>query len=630
MTRLRPHRIALALVLAFSALLECYRLGQNGWANTYYSAAVKSMLGSLHNFFFVSSDPGGLVSVDKPPVGLWLQTVSAAIFGFHPLSLLLPEALCAVAAVGVMYLIVAPRFGVWPAVAAAAALAVFPSFVASGRDNNLDAVLILLMSLACLAGLRAVETGAWRWLLTGAVLAGLAFNTKTLAAYLILPGLAAAWIVCAPGSLSRRIRLLAGATAVLAVTSLIWLVAVDLTPASQRPYVGGTVDNSELSLSFGHNGFGRVLGERNAPTPNVRIVQALGSLRLAGALSTSGAPGALRLFDLPDGDQGAWLLLFALGGLCALVLVTRGAGRRNPQLALLFVMGGWFAVEAVVLSVSSGIVHPYYVSALGPGSAAMTGAGAAAFVALGRRGRLRLILAAAAMVATVAVTLVLLRREHDYLHWFWPLLVGIVGAAAVMMLWRPRVARTAIAVGLGTLLVVPAIYCATTWQVPVNGTFPTAGPYIEDDTESLGIPLDQVPIYRQLLSYVRAHQPPSRWDVLTQGATTAAPLTLLGGRVAALGGYGTIDPVLTPRALAMLVTRGEVRYVALGGGYASNGGNAASTAVAQACRKIAPSRWRSPQNIGTTAHPVYAYLRGGWNLILYDCAERTAQLAIQH
>jgi 4-amino-4-deoxy-L-arabinose transferase-like glycosyltransferase len=630
MTRFRPHRVALALVIAFSALLECYRLGQNGWANTYYSAAVRSMLGSLHNFFFVSSDPGGLVTVDKPPIGLWLQTVSAAIFGFHPLSLLIPEALCAIATVAVMYLIVAPRFGAWPGIAAAAALAVFPSFVASGRDNNLDALLILLMSLACLAGLRAAETGAWRWMVVTAVFVGLAFNTKTLAAYLIVPGIAAAWIVCAPGSLSRRARLLAGATAVLAVSSLVWLVAVDLTPASQRPYVGGTVDNSELSLSFGHNGFGRLLGERNAPTPDIRIVQAPGSLRLAGAISSSGAPGPLRLFDLPDGDQGAWLLLFALAGLLGLLLAARGAGRRNPQLALLFVMGGWFAVEAVVLSVSSGIVHPYYVSALGPGTAVMTGAGAAALVALGRRRRLRLILPATAMIATVGVTLVLLRREHDYLHWFWPVLVGIIGAAVVMMLWQPRVARTAIAVGLATLLVVPAIYSATAWQVPVNGTFPTAGPYIEDDTEALGIPADQIPIYRQLLFYVRAHQPPSRWDVLTQGATTAAPLMLLGGRVAALGGYGTIDPVLTPPDLAALVSHGEVRFVALGGGYASNGGNAASTAVAHACREITASMWRSPQNIGTPTHPAYVYPRGGWNLILYDCAGRTAQLALQH
>jgi 4-amino-4-deoxy-L-arabinose transferase-like glycosyltransferase len=629
MTRLRPQRVALVLVLAFSALLELYRLSQNGWANVYYSAAVKSMLGSLHNFFFVSSDPGGLVSVDKPPVGLWLQTVSAAIFGFHPLSMLVPEALCAIAAVGAMYLIVAPRFGAWAGVAAAAALATFPSFVASGRDNNLDALLILLMTLACLTGLRAIETGSWRWLVGTAVLVGLAFNTKTLAAYLIVPGIAIGWMVCAPGSLSRRFRLLAAATVVLAFTSLVWLVAVDATPASQRPYVGGTVDNSELSLSFGHNGFGRVLGERNSPTPDVRVIQAPGSLRLAGALSSSGAAGPLRLFDLPDGDQGAWLLLFALAGLVALALALRGGGRRNPQLALAFVMGGWFAVEAIVLSVSSGIVHPYYVSALGPGTAAMVGAGAAAFVTIGRRGRLLLLLPAAAMIATVGVAVVLLRREHDYLHWFWPVLVGVVGVAIVAMLWQPRVAPAAIAVGLAMLLVVPAIYCATVWQVPVNGTFPTAGPYIEDDTEALSIPTDQIPIFRQLLTYVRARDPGSRWDVLTQGATTAAPLTLLGGRVAALGGYGTIDPVLTPAQLAALVERGEVRFVALGGGYASNGGNAASTAVSRACREIPAPRWRSPQNIDPTGPPVYAYERGGWNLNLFDCTDRTAQLAAQ-
>jgi 4-amino-4-deoxy-L-arabinose transferase-like glycosyltransferase len=300
------------------------------------------------------------------------------------------------------------------------------------------------------------------------------------------------------------------------------------------------------------------------------------------------------------------------------------------RLALLFVLGGWFAAEALVLSFSSGIVHPYYVSALGPGTAAMTGAGAAAFVALGARRRAYLILPSAALITTLAVTLVLLRREHDYLHWLWPILVGIVGAAVVMMLWQPRTARTAIVAGTAVLLLAPAIYSATVWQVPVNGTFPAAGPYIEDDTENLSIPADQIPIFRGLLRYVRAHQPPSRWDLLTQGATTAAPLTLLGGRVGALGGYGTIDPVLEPAQLAALVARGEVRFVALGGGYAMRGGNAASTAVAHTCREIPPQRWRRPQNIGTPGHAVYVYPRGGWNLILYDCAGRTAQLAAAH
>ncbi len=209
-------------------------------------------------------------------------------------------------------------------------------------------------------------------------------------------------------------------------------------------------------------------------------------------------------------------------------------------------------------------------------------------------------------------------------------MVGIVGAAVLMMVWQPRVARTAIVAAVAMLLVAPAIYSATVWQVPVNGTFPVAGPYIEDDVESLGIPLDQVPIYRQLLVYVRAHQPASRWDVLTQGATTAAPLTLLGGRVGALGGYGTIDPVLEPPALAQLVARGEIRYVALGGGYATRGGNASSTVVAAACTPVAPAKWRSPQNIGSPGHPSIVYPHGGWNLQLYDCAGRSREIVAAH
>jgi 4-amino-4-deoxy-L-arabinose transferase-like glycosyltransferase len=618
------------MVLGFSAVLELYDLGQNAWANAYYSAADRSMLVSLHNFFFVSSDPGGLVSIDKPPLGLWLQTLSAAIFGFHPLSLLVPEALCVVATVAVLYLIVAPRFGVWPGVAAAATLAVFPSLVASGRDNNVDALLILLMSLACLAALRALESGSWRSLALTAVLVGLAFDTKTLAAYLVLPGIAAAWLLCAPGTLRRRSAMLVGAALVVALVSLVWIAAVQLTPVSQRPYVGGSLDNSELSLSFGHNGLGRVLGERGAPVQTVVLKRAKDSRRLAGSISSTGKPGPTRLFNSADGDQDGWLLAFALFGLLALALWLRGGDRRDRRLGVLFVLGGWFAVEAVVLSVSTGIVHPYYVSALAPGVAAMTGAGAAALGALGARRRLYVVLPAGALVVTLAVTVMLLRREFDYLRWLWPLLGVVVAGAVVVMAWRPRLTSLALAGALATLLVVPAIYSATVWEVPVNGTFPVAGPYIADYREPYNIPADVVPGYRSLLRYVRAHQPPSRWDLFTQGATTAAPLTLLGGRAAAIGGYGTTDPVLEPRGLATLISRHEVRFVALGGGYATRGGNAASTAVARVCREIPPPLWRKPQKYGPPGHTEYGYPVGGWDLRLFDCAGRAAQLATQH
>ena len=148
---------------------------------------------------------------------------------------------------------------------AAATMATFPSFVASGRDNNVDALLILFMSLACLTGLLAAERGSWRWLAATAVLVGLAFNTKTLAAYLVVPGLALAWLVCAPRPTAARVKLLVAAGVVLAVLSLAWMVVVEATPPSDRPFVGSTTDNSEFSLFFLHNGFGQSSASATRP-----------------------------------------------------------------------------------------------------------------------------------------------------------------------------------------------------------------------------------------------------------------------------------------------------------------------------------------------------------------------------
>ncbi|MGA8365381.1 MAG: glycosyltransferase family 39 protein, partial [Solirubrobacteraceae bacterium] len=263
--RVLPQHIALTAVLALSAVLNINHLSRNGYANTFYSAGVHSMLHSLHNFFFVSFDAGGMVTIDKPPFGLWVQGLSAALFGFHPLSLLLPEAIAGVLAVAALYWVVTPSFGPAAGVMSALALAVFPSFVAVSRDNNLDAILILLMVLACGVGLRAIGSGRLLTLLGCAALVGLAFNTKTLAAYLVVPGLGLGYLVCAPGSLARRAGQLLAAGIVLLLVSASWSLIVELTPASSRPFVGGSVDNTEYDLTFGYNGFGRVEGQVGGP-----------------------------------------------------------------------------------------------------------------------------------------------------------------------------------------------------------------------------------------------------------------------------------------------------------------------------------------------------------------------------
>ncbi|MGH2835468.1 MAG: glycosyltransferase family 39 protein, partial [Solirubrobacteraceae bacterium] len=175
-----PEHLVLMAILALSLVLNTVKLSQNAWGNTFYSASVKSMLGSLHNFLYASFDQGGLVSIDKPPLGVWVQVVSAKLFGFTPLSVLLPEAIIGTLTVLALYLILARRLGVPAALAAALTLAVFPVFVAVSRANGVDPLLVLLLVLACGAALRSIDGGRVVWLLVAGALIGLAFNTKTM------------------------------------------------------------------------------------------------------------------------------------------------------------------------------------------------------------------------------------------------------------------------------------------------------------------------------------------------------------------------------------------------------------------------------------------------------------------
>lgn len=649
--RLRPHHLALAAVIALSAVLDVHRLSQNGYGNIFYSAGVKSMLRSLHNFFFVSFDPGGLISVDKPPLGLWVQALSAKLFGFTSLSLLLPEAIIGVLSVALLYRVLAPRIGGWAAVAGALALAVFPSFVAISRTNNVDAPLILLMLLACAAALRACESGHWRALLWSGALVGLAFNTKTLAAYLVVPGISLGYLVCAPGSLRRRVLQLLAAGAVMVLVSGAWMAAVELTPAGERPFVGSSTDNTETGLTFSYNGFGRVGGQTGgpgqipvgaggvakrvksshsapapAPSPVTTVTTAsppptfLANGRERNPIAFGGPVSPLRLFGKGLGDQGAWLLPFALAGLLALALLVLGAERerRDPRLAALIVLGGWFLAEAAVLSLSKGIVHPYYVSALGPGLAAMVGAGVFAFAQFARRGDWRLLLLLpCAAAATVAVQLSLLHKAH-YMAWFTAPLIAATALAlllvgALLLLLR-RAAAPATALVLGALMIAPAVYAASNWLAPVQSTFPAAGPRAAAGPGGYGVNDEHVNVDRALLRYVKSHGAGTRWSVLADASNTASPMILLGGEAGSLGGFSGTDPALDGPGLGVLVQTRQARYVILGGEFSTRGGNGATAAVQRVC-EVVPTRTWLPRPLAPNG------------LILFDCAHSVRALA---
>jgi 4-amino-4-deoxy-L-arabinose transferase-like glycosyltransferase len=669
----------LAIVIASAAVLNTVRLSQNGYGNIFYSAGVRSMLRSWHNFFFVASDPAGLVTIDKPPLGLWLQAASAELFGFHPLSLLLPEALTGVAVAAVLYVVVARRFGTLAALTAGLVCAVFPSFVAVSRTNNVDAPLILLMLFACAAAIRACESGRWRWLLLSGALVGLAFNTKTLAAYLAVPGIALAYLLCAPVSVRRRIAQLLIAGVITVAVSFAWIAVVEATPASQRPYIGSSTDNTELGLTFNYNGFGRVEGQAGGPgatrgRPGARVplsvAQRVDSQRarehhpppqpaetFAGPspntgrypkpIPFGGSPSPLRLFGVGLGDQAGWLLPLAFFGLIAalvLLWLERGgteeadpedaepaeagapAGpapahwRRDPRLAAVIVLGGWFAVEGVVLSLSKGIVHPYYVSALAPGTGAMAGIGLYSMIRLCRRRPpyAGLLLAVAAVASTVAVEIVLMHR-YEYLRWFVPVLAVAAAACLVALLaatvrGRGRSAAVAACAAVALLLVAPAGYASTTWLAPVQSTFPAAGPKQYAGWGGVGLDARAVAIDRALLSYARRHGATKRFELMTVSAPTAASFILMGANVSGMAGYSGVDPSLDGKGLAKLVERGEARYIVLGGEYSTRGGNGSTRAVLAVCHELAPFQWRSP----------VSYPNG---LTLFDCAGRARRLA---
>ena len=255
------QRITLGAVMLISVFMEFFQLGQNGFANPFYASGVRSMLDSWHNFFFASYDPGGFVTIDKPAFGLWLQAISAKIFGFSAFSVYLPQALAAVLSVLILYHLIRRHFGVTAGLLAALALAITPLSVVTSRNNTIDSTLVFSTVVGAWAVLKATETGKLRWLLLCAVAIGIGYNIKMTEVFLVVPAFGLLYLLAAPKKIWTRIWHLVVTLLVMLVIALSWSVVVDLTPASQRPYVGSTQDNSEISLAIGYNGLQRILGE---------------------------------------------------------------------------------------------------------------------------------------------------------------------------------------------------------------------------------------------------------------------------------------------------------------------------------------------------------------------------------
>ncbi len=204
----------LGLLLA-TGLLYLWGLGESGWANSFYSAAAQAGSESWKAFFFGSSDAANSITVDKTPLSLWPMALSVRVFGLSSWSILVPQALMGVATVGLLHQVVRRTTG--SAVAgmiAGTAMALTPVAVLMFRFNNPDAMLTLLMLGAAAATLRGIESTRLpegvrahpvRWLALGGTLVGLAFLTKMMQAFLVLPALALAYLLFAQTSWGKRL-----------------------------------------------------------------------------------------------------------------------------------------------------------------------------------------------------------------------------------------------------------------------------------------------------------------------------------------------------------------------------------------------------------------------------------------
>jgi 4-amino-4-deoxy-L-arabinose transferase-like glycosyltransferase len=448
----RPELVGL-LVLA--GVLNLWALDQNGWANDYYSAAARSMASSWHNFFYESFDPSGVMTVDKPPLALWVQALSVKAFGFNSLALLVPQALMGMGSVALVYDLTRRRFGRVAGGVAGVVLALTPMTVAISRHNNPDALLVLLSVAALWFVVRALEDGRTKWIVWAGVMVGLAFETKMLVALLVVPGMVAAWLWVAPRGRVAAVRQLLAGGAAMVVVGGAWPLLMTLTPASDRPWISGTNDNSIWSLIFGYNGVGRIDGQAGGP-------QAFG-----GGGPFGGASGPLRLFNQALGGQAGWLLGVALVGGVA-ILVSSRLRRADARTGWLIAVGGAFLASAVVFSFAQGIFHPYYVSLLAPFTAALVGA---ATVAL-RRSALAPLAVAAGVVVELAVL-----NDNSGLGWL-PAVLIAVGAVAVfaLVVGKDRVRSIALAVAFAVLMIAPATWSFQTLGHATSGTFPSGGP----------------------------------------------------------------------------------------------------------------------------------------------------------
>ena len=602
-------RPALIGLLGITGLLYLWNLAASGWANAYYSAAVLAGTKSWAAFFFGSLDASNFITVDKAPGALWVMEISARLFGFSAWSVLAPQALEGVATVALVYLAVRRWYGPAAGLLAGAVVALTPVAGLMFRFNNPDALLVLLITAATYATLRAIENGRTRWLVLAGALVGAGFLAKELQAFIIIPVLGGVYLFAGPPALGRRIgQVLAAAVAVI-VSSGWWIAAVELIPSASRPYIGGSQNNDLISLIFGYNGFGRLTGNES------------GSIGGFGALGSRwGLTGWNRLFNAQFGGQVSWLIPGAVILLGASLLLMSRRPRTDMVRAAFLIWGGSLILTGAVFSFAQGIIHPYYAVALAPAIGALVGMGGV-YLWQHRSELIARLALSAAVAGTALWAYVLLGRSSTFVPSLrTAVLVAGLAAAALLIASLSKVSRnTALAIAALAVVAVlagPAAYTFDTVTTAHTGAIPSAGPAVATaGGPGGGLPggagggrfgapggalgggfrgafpgggpnsalggggnpganpgggagfLESSQPAADLVSLLQANASRYPWVAATTRANSAAGYELAtGDPVMAIGGFNGTDPAPTLAQFQQYVRDGKIHYFIGGGG----------------------------------------------------------------
>ncbi len=606
-------------ILSFG--LNFYAIAQLGYGNAYYAAAIKSMTQSFHNFFFVSFDPAGMVSVDKPPLALWVQALFVLVFGYHGWAMLLPQALAGTGACLMMYMLVARYFGRPAGLLSALVFALTPAVVVASRNNTMDMQLVFVLLIAVWYLFKGIETAKWRFLFTAALFVGLGFNIKMLQAYMILPSVGIVYLFFSREKIGRRILASAISLMIVAVVSLSWVVAVDLYPSGSRPYIGSSTDNTVMELIVGHNGLERIsggtgnrngtrgtdgsrggfqdgdsqstrnrpaapngnknngappfMGGQNGRTPGGGQTggMARDGGQTRGAVGNDiGTAGVLRLWTDSMYGQASWLIVLALFGITASM---RKWNFKEPDLkqGILLFWIIWLVSMCIFFSFAS-FYHRYYLCMLAPGIAAPVGIGSAEmYRAFRSKSGWRQWLLPASFLTTFAVEVSYVWNYADLRKWLVPVMVGTGSAALILTavhFIHPKRPIMSAAAGcmLVALLAAPFYWSLTAvMYVPQNVTMPYAGPELALQEETPGMTPNQETFTvtdsntLALEKYLVANYKKGSYLVVSQKANDVAAFIVdTGLPAAAYGGFLGSDQALTLDRLKQLVSEGKITY----------------------------------------------------------------------